>query len=152
MRGSTDWHRYGDTRAGSIPACAGEPLPSAPVSITMRVYPRVCGGAQRAVGDATGFMGLSPRVRGSPPPRASQVSALGSIPACAGEPAAKRFTLKILRVYPRVCGGAVLNTIVTGCVGGLSPRVRGSLCDMLTNSDYPGSIPACAGEPPIISL
>ena len=30
---------------------------------------------------------------------------------------------------------------------GLSPRVRGSLDDVAHRQQYPGSIPACAGEP-----
>ena len=33
-------------RSGSIPACAGEPIPPAPGAAPGRVYPRVCGGTQ----------------------------------------------------------------------------------------------------------
>ena len=53
----------------------------------------------------------------------------------------------LLRVYPRVCGGAL------GCGGtpsadtGLSPRVRGSLRVRPGVRVKTGSIPACAGEP-----
>ena len=74
-----------------------------------------------------------------------------------------------MRVYPRVCGGALPLVILTGAMMGLSPRVRGShprdLIDFcLAIRVYPrvcggaseldagiirlyGSIPACAGEP-----
>ena len=39
-------HRVGQParRPRSIPACAGEPCPIAPLPISSRVYPRVCGG------------------------------------------------------------------------------------------------------------
>ena len=51
---------------GSIPACAGEPLPLSPPAPGPAVYPRVCGGTD--VMDAFRFVefGLSPRVRGNP--------------------------------------------------------------------------------------
>ena len=69
------------------------------------------------------------------------------IPACAGEPAPNH------RVYPRVCGGTPPSATM-----GLSPRVRGNPLKMLLPRLSPrvrgnhGSIPACAGEPPPISI
>ena len=53
-----DWHR-------SIPACAGEPLPSSAISSGSRVYPRVCGGTQSCIMLCLDQTGLSPRVRGN---------------------------------------------------------------------------------------
>ena len=51
--------------SGSIPACAGEPLPTAVAARNRAVYPRVCGGTFRqGLAVATGG-GLSPRVRGN---------------------------------------------------------------------------------------
>ena len=56
---------------------------------------------------------------------------MGSIPACAGEPAQEFQRVAVIdhRVYPRVCGG-------TG-----SPATLAAISGPL------GSIPACAGEP-----
>ena len=74
----------------SIPACAGEPPTS------RKVYPRVCGGTWSAYRGNSPVGGLSPRVRGNPfeilpsgglSPR---VELIGSIPACAGEPASRQ--------------------------------------------------------------
>ena len=51
------------------------------------------------------------------------------------------------RVYPRVCGGAVVGTWKRLAVAGLSPRVRGSPAPSAQAGQRLGSIPACAGEP-----
>ena len=114
---------------GSIPACAGEPMPVRGWCSTPRVYPRVCGGTFEGKPVATCKAGLSPRVRGEPQAR------------CVG--------ISRHRVYPRVCGGTPWVGICQTLRAGLSPRVRG-------NPKHPehcgreiGSIPACAGEPRI---
>ena len=51
------------------------------------VYPRVCGGTYRNPVDSPYTYGLSPRVRGNPAARNCHWQRVGSIPACAGEPA-----------------------------------------------------------------
>ena len=75
---------------------------------------------------------------------------MGSIPACAGEPPERRAAALAPRVYPRVCGGAAAWGRVMKTPRGLSPRVRGSLLSAVLPPWRPGSIPACAGEPPSI--
>ena len=55
--------------------------------------------------------------------------------------------LAVDAVYPRVCGGADLDTRDTGRSEGLSPRVRGSHRHASRISAARRSIPACAGEP-----
>ena len=91
--------------AGSIPACAGEPLMTGRIRPKYKVYPRVCGGTTIETGPMNWPMGLSPRVRGNlRHPRKRRVHP-GSIPACAGEPGMRAGQQAILRVYPRVCGG-----------------------------------------------
>ena len=92
--------------AGSIPACAGEPVGCRQPSISSRVYPRVCGGARDRDKHLMLVPGLSPRVRGSPGRRLDAVAPRGSIPACAGEPDRGEAAVHPPRVYPRVCGGA----------------------------------------------
>ena len=71
----------------------------------------------------------------------------GSIPACAGEPAAPQKPPEKDSVYPRVCGGTndSLFRLLRG--GGLSPRVRGNHTLSSMNRPSSRSIPACAGEP-----
>ena len=133
--------------AGSIPACAGEPLPPGGTHDPLAVHPRVCGGAHEGFPGRTPAWGPSPRVRGSQSQRVTHIPAFGSIPACAGEPRGWWRRRARERVHPRVCGGA--NQVFhapPGCMGP-SPRVRGSLAGGALVVLALGSIPACAGEP-----
>ena len=135
------------TRVRSIPACAGEPWPRAGSPGRPWVYPRVCGGtASRPTGGGA-LPGLSPRVRGNPADEAASIRPLGSIPACAGEPAPKIRSCNRSRVYPRVCGGTSPLDSLSTVIAGLSPRVRGNLRHHRLPPLALGSIPACAGEP-----
>ena len=112
---------------GSIPACAGEPIPNWPTASSWKVYPRVCGGTPPLSGLFTIAMGLSPRVRGN---------RVGLLLACSW-----------CRVYPRVCGGTHHHDDWYDIGEGLSPRVRGNLTRSSAWALTCGSIPACAGEP-----
>ena len=107
VRGSHACVHRCDPRAGSIPACAGEPWSRWATSSTGGVYPRVCGGATSTASSSCLARGLSPRVRGSPNELPGRLGGRGSIPACAGEPAKTRGMPPAVEVYPRVCGGAV---------------------------------------------
>ena len=151
----------------SIPACAGEPRACTARARPCRVYPRVCGGTGRRAACWVQTRGLSPRVRGnhhlfsksatydglSPRVRGNRrglragVDDQRSIPACAGEPLPRLIRFRPLEVYPRVCGGTTgpVRWPVDGT--GLSPRVRGNLEIGVRLRHFPGSIPACAGEP-----
>ena len=51
-------------------------------------------------------------------------------------------------VYPRVCGGTRRSSRKAPFSHGLSPRVRGNHPQCKLHRSRPGSIPACAGEPP----
>ena len=72
---------------------------------------------------------------------------MGSIPACAGEPAQHERECALRRVYPRVCGGTNSSRLALPWPWGLSPRVRGNRFLNLLPPSPGGSIPACAGEP-----
>ena len=91
--------------------------------------------------------GLSPRVRGNQSQGQGRVAGAGSIPACAGEPAALIAGPGPFRVYPRVCGGTATAVAVRQPLAGLSPRVRGNRATVPGSAGRVGSIPACAGEP-----
>ena len=135
------------TPAGSIPACAGEPVYVGKAFTPTGVYPRVCGGTQPSNRNGPGRTGLSPRVRGNLVRLAVGVGRVGSIPACAGEPIMLSFSLDEGEVYPRVCGGTQVGHGDIRAVGGLSPRVRGNPMSMSAATGIRWSIPACAGEP-----
>ena len=140
--------RYGyDASSGSIPACAGEPRNPRWWHRRRWVYPRVCGGTHLPRFLDTDVQGLSPRVRGNRGKAASDYTAGGSIPACAGEPAGTIWAGERRGVYPRVCGGTADGQTAVRIANGLSPRVRGNQLLVVPLSNHPGSIPACAGEP-----
>ena len=131
----------------SIPACAGEPSIASIAKSMVEVYPRVCGGTDARIDIPRYVDGLSPRVRGNRLDTSFYPPRLRSIPACAGEPHHGWFAVGEVSVYPRVCGGTQTTTRLRTIAGGLSPRVRGNRRLPRRRAGYPGSIPACAGEP-----
>ena len=110
----------------SIPACAGEPMCLMTLHGICEVYPRVCGGTLSSAGPALIVSGLSPRVRGNPQHMSNASRELRSIPACAGEPYCPRNKPRPDPVYPRVCGGTIVDSPQRRPRQGLSPRVRGN--------------------------
>ena len=132
---------------GSIPACAGEPGNAGAGPFWKAVYPRVCGGTLMLLTKIRRGRGLSPRVRGNPGRVRLRQPSVGSIPACAGEPAPRTPRSSWIRVYPRVCGGTQGHGHQLQSRLGLSPRVRGNPPPRAARAPPPGSIPACAGEP-----
>ena len=116
------------------------------------VYPRMRGGAgcipcRLAIGT-----GLSPHARGSRSAAGVVHIALGSIPACAGEPPGLQGGAQPSRVYPRMRGGARAGDLLRSRLRGLSPHARGSQGRRGVHVGDPGSIPACAGEPVVHAL
>ena len=89
----------------SIPACAGEPQFDLRSDVLDKVYPRVCGGTTMPSRRPAFGRGLSPRVRGNLLQSPDAAGGVGSIPACAGEPAQIIAGRPFGPVYPRVCGG-----------------------------------------------
>ncbi len=87
-----------------IPACAGNASRCGTDSRRFAVHPRVCGERRCRIRNACGFLGSSPRVRGTPvlPKTAGRHGRF--IPACAGN--ARRDAARGCRlpVHPRVCG------------------------------------------------
>ena len=126
VRGNPADHHPHDALSGSIPACAGEPLPSFRPHSAVPVYPRVCGGTAPSALACAVPAGLSPRVRGNPRRDSRSASGRRSIPACAGEPGCGTQHTAPDEVYPRVCGGTDGQDGADGQSWGLSPRVRGN--------------------------
>ena len=149
VRGNRRRSRLGCDRAGSIPACAGEPRTCCTSGRKAQVYPRVCGGTRLQALQRPNPQGLSPRVRGNPGREGGWDGWQGSIPACAGEPFPARSLPPSMRVYPRVCGGTRKSSMTKLYLVGLSPRVRGNLerstQELFVHAKV-GSIPACRGN------
>ncbi len=131
----------------SIPAHAGEPLNCGSPGHTRRVDPRPRGGAPSRETQADSLPGRSPPTRGSLAGREAMAEPLGSIPAHAGEPVARRRTDGRRRVDPRPRGGATGLGVVGLLLLGRSPPTRGSPRELVVAGVEVGSIPAHAGEP-----
>ena len=108
---------------------------------------RACGGTSDSDSYQAWSWGLSPRLRGNRPSRCGRGWSRWSIPASAGEPVTVRYAEQSCEVYPRECGGTRRRLRLLEAQGGLSPRVRGNLADLLDSNREQRSIPASAGEP-----
>ena len=131
----------------SIPAPAGEPMPSCAIIDPGQVYPRACGGTHPLGLPASHPNGLSPRLRGNLDPVVAPYGGSGSIPAPAGEPFRITTFAAIDPVYPRACGGTTRSPSSTNRQPGLSPRLRGNPARRRLGWRVLRSIPAPAGEP-----
>ena len=126
VRGNLQFAARMENVPGSIPACAGEPDGRGSIRQGPGVYPRVCGGTGETITLPTTAPGLSPRVRGNRDPRPRRHVGARSIPACAGEPVLSDGVSVCSWVYPRVCGGTIMEIHDLLLAAGLSPRVRGN--------------------------
>ena len=170
MRGNLRPTKRTAYNTGSIPAHAGEPLPSGLAPTSGWVYPRACGGTPGICSTTQMRSGLSPRMRGnlgnarqmeagdgSIPRMRGNLGAFcpglhqnGSIPAHAGEPTVCSQWGGWDRVYPRACGGTKESASVAAYIAGLSPRMRGNRQLYRDRHELLGSIPAHAGEPNLL--
>ena len=125
-RGNRRGHVYPRAGTGSIPACAGEPIAIDPHPFSTRVYPRLRGGTMHGDEGSGKNLGLSPLARGNHVNRLQRKLPAGSIPACAGEPAAVRSDAFVCRVYPRLRGGTRERAAHEPSLQGLSPLARGN--------------------------
>ena len=138
------------TRMGSIPAHAGEPATTLAAPTLGAVYPRACGGTRNRNTPLVSAQGLSPRMRGNREGDRPKDGEGGSIPAHAGEPESGYVKISHCGVYPRACGGTLYRIAPVGARQGLSPRMRGNLGFQVPSTLRNGSIPAHAGEPPLV--
>ena len=147
MRGSLSQNFYSVREFRSIPAYAGEPDNNSIHYHIVKVDPRVCGGACKPHNPIGAHLGRSPRMRGSQFYKSKSCIEIGSIPAYAGEPRRVRRLDDIIKVDPRVCGGAKGTPVRDMSEKGRSPRMRGSPSSSSIFLLFGGSIPAYAGEP-----
>ncbi len=138
--------RFGEC-PGSIPAYAGQPLALPVEERPRRVHPRIRGAARQREGQGCQEPGPSPHTRGSPSKNRRYTRASGSIPAYAGQPAARRRRSARRRVHPRIRGAAILLQRHHFGAQGPSPHTRGSQPVQVRVDPQAGSIPAYAGQP-----
>ena len=142
------YSRWSGRRGGrSIPAHAGEPAIGVGDGTLSAVYPRPRGGTPSVNPQPAPVQGLSPPTRGNPHAIHYEVTAVGSIPAHAGEPPRRRLTLSRIRVYPRPRGGTCAASSIVFADRGLSPPTRGNPRPRGQARASSRSIPAHAGEP-----
>ena len=134
-------------QAGTIPAGAGEPRRTSPISRSSRDHPRGCGGTDAPKAKKGPKQGPSPRVRGNPMEESRTDLVAGTIPAGAGEPSQTMASFFRYRDHPRGCGGTSKPDWKSSTVAGPSPRVRGNPMPRRRASSLSGTIPAGAGEP-----
>ena len=147
MRGSRVRYDPASGRKGPIPAHAGQPARSSRTSSRPWAYPRACGAAHR-IGGREGYVeGLSPRMRGSRRKSIPRTRSRRPIPAHAGQPAILARQHLHRWAYPRACRAADQKFTAAMLLGGLSPRMQGSLSLSGTFRSSYGPIPAHAGQP-----
>ena len=129
----------------SIPTCVGQPYTKRATKRGTRVYPHVCGAAPLPRFLSSLFLGLSPRVWGSHRKILSKSEWMRSIPTCVGQPEQLLSIPRVCEVYPHVCGAANLDSMTSGDVAGLSPRVWGNPSRRYCGLGSARSIPTCVG-------
>ena len=147
MRGNRKRLRRQQVGCRSIPAHAGQPLPTICYGSLGQVYPRACGATSQRRPTPSAPTGLSPRMRGNHRLAPCAIAYLRSIPAHAGQPCPRCDAKLWLKVYPRACGATANSGRSHRYVDGLSPRMRGNLARSSTSCSTARSIPAHAGQP-----
>ncbi len=146
MRGTPDLHSTVRHWCRFIPAYAGNTAHQNNHDILTAVHPRVCGEHPDGSIGFTRFYGSSPRMRGTPVPRAYRFSGPRFIPAYAGNTNTTPMASNANPVHPRVCGEHLAGIYPAVSVIGSSPRMRGTLMHEQGGSNHGRFIPAYAGN------
>ena len=146
VRGKPTHYDAGRLGGRLIPACAGKTAPRSRADPRRRAHPRVCGENRRQSADESAPAGSSPRVRGKPARRLSDMRRARLIPACAGKTLPHRCPTDRREAHPRVCGENDQAGKIVALRPGSSPRVRGKRKSCGSCRDETGLIPACAGK------
>ena len=134
---------------GTIPAYAGEPSVVSVSSPMTRDHPRLRGGTNGKTLDGGYATGPSPPTRGNQCYDRARRVIVGTIPAYAGEPYRRAACAVLAEDHPRLRGGTPASPSAVIRIRGPSPPTRGNQGFGLCDAVPAGTIPACAGEPPI---
>ncbi len=126
MRGSLHIRYIAGWLSGIIPAHAGLTFGKRRDIRIARDHPRACGAHDWRDEAREDYEGSSPRMRGSRMMQYPLANTLGIIPAHAGLTSYPIASNISLRDHPRACGAHGESVSHRRCVGGSSPRMRGS--------------------------
>ena len=129
-----------------IPARAGQTRCRRPVCSRCPDHPRACGANWHTRAVADGLYGSSPRVRGKHVVEADGDSAIGIIPARAGQTRPPHTDWLSRPDHPRACGANYLTALIVFIAIGSSPRVRGKPRGLAAGQRGGRIIPARAGQ------
>ena len=132
--------------SGLIPARAGNTNTGAEGIRVARAHPRSRGEHPTLWVFAMSQGGSSPLARGTQADQVVQASALGLIPARAGNTVCSTFSSHPLRAHPRSRGEHLLLLAVAPLLAGSSPLARGTRSLCLRQGCRTGLIPARAGN------
>ena len=146
MRGTPYGKRSAPCGRGIIPAYAGNTHGSPQPRTSPRDHPRVCGEHCRKCGFSDCCVGSSPRMRGTQRGVRNPRTALGIIPAYAGNTPSSSPSSVPVGDHPRVCGEHPRNVSQSIRPWGSSPRMRGTRTVRHSQRSPIGIIPAYAGN------
>jgi len=113
-------------RSRFIPAPAGNTATLAGTAVEGAVHPRACGEHLSQIRTSASAVGSSPRLRGTPPPKAGSGVVFRFIPAPAGNTRYLRAGRVLQQVHPRACGEHLISAARFEGISGSSPRLRGT--------------------------
>ena len=146
MRGIRLHRQSGGLGNRITPACAGNTLPPAIISIRPRITP-ACAGNTTCWHYDKAADGDHPRVCGEYTPEAqAAISVVGSPPRVRGIHTRASRLSRWCKDHPRVCGEYLPQIYSTNLKIGSPPRVRGIRRGKDTAAFPPGITPACAGN------
>ncbi len=148
MRGTRTDARSPADEMRFIPAYAGNTRLRLLYACDIAVHPRVCGEHWVSQEGRNGFVGSSPRMRGTHEDAQNYRQQPRFIPAYAGNTSVYAGGLAGSAVHPRVCGehNVLMTPMDKHC--GSSPRMRGTLPSLRRRAFPRRFIPAYAGNTP----
>ena len=146
MRGTRADRTRAVSRAGIIPAYAGNTFSMSMSAVSDGDHPRVCGEHSTDPWSISEATGSSPRMRGTRINMVADCFAGGIIPAYAGNTCFASHASSIAKDHPRVCGEHRFHATGLLKPQGSSPRMRGTLEVHVGRPTVAGIIPAYAGN------
>ena len=132
--------------SGLIPTYAGNTRQQWRYRRAPRAHPHVCG-EHRGIANLRWYpLGSSPRMRGTPRPGVCAGSSAGLIPTYAGNTVTSGGLRPDSRAHPHVCGEHGIIPATFPRREGSSPRMRGTLGDVVMAAEQKGLIPTYAGN------
>ena len=146
LRGTREIVKHCPIRIRSIPAPAGNTRRASGTGCAQPVHPRACGEHLIPDDKIKGWIGPSPRLRGTPACASGSPAARRSIPAPAGNTRRAGTVVAGCAVHPRACGEHARLMARWSDSDGPSPRLRGTQYLVRPFWLWARSIPAPAGN------